>query len=124
VDDEYAEAVLDLVLAIPAGRVMTYATIAEVVGDRFVAAGGRRRGGPRQVGQVLSRRGGDVPWWRVVTAGGSPPAAHLPRALAALERDGTPLTAQGLRVALRVALWWPDDDASPAPAGRSAGDQR
>ena len=123
-DDEYAEAVLDLVQAIPAGRVMTYGTIAEVVGDRFAADGGRWRGGPRQVGQVLSRRGGDVPWWRVVTAAGAPPAAHLAAALTALALEGTPLTAARLRVAVRAALWWPDDDATPAGADRSVRGQR
>jgi len=116
VDDDYLEAVIDLVAAIPAGRVMTYGTIAEVVGDRLVAGGEPWRGGPRQVGQVLARAGGGVPWWRVVNAAGSPPAAHLSLALAALEREGTPRTAQGLRVALRAALWWPDDEPPPSLA--------
>ena len=78
-DDDYAEAVLDLVAQIPPGRAMTYGLIAEIVGDRFEAAEGRRRGGPRQVGTVLGRTGSDVPWWRVVntvgTTAGAPPAA-------------------------------------------------
>ncbi|RYV52385.1 MGMT family protein [Pengzhenrongella frigida] len=109
-DDDYLEAVLDLVETIPPGRVMTYGTIAEVVGDRLTAGGGRRRGGPRQVGQVLARAGGGVPWWRVVNAAGSPPASHLSRALTALRREETPLVAAGLRVDLAAALWWPDAD--------------
>lgn len=109
-DDDYLEAVLDLVEAIPSGRVMTYGTIAEVVGDRLATGGGRRRGGPRQVGQVLARAGGGVPWWRVVNAAGSPPASHLSRALVALRREETPLVAAGLRVDLASALWWPDRD--------------
>lgn len=112
-DDDYLEAVLDLVQAIPPGRVMTYGTVAEVVGDQLARRGGRPRGGPRQVGQVLARAGGGVPWWRVVNAAGSPPASHLSRALTTLEREGAPLTATGLRVALPAALWWPDD-APPA----------
>lgn len=116
VDDDYLEAVLDLVHAIPPGRVMTYGTVAEVVGDRLVAAGGRWRGGPRQVGQVLARAGGGVPWWRVVNAAGSPPASHLSRALTALEGEGVPLVAQGLRVDLRATLWWPDDEVPPSLA--------
>jgi alkylated DNA nucleotide flippase Atl1 len=109
VDDDYAEAVLDLVARIPAGRAMTYGTIAEVVSDAFVAAGGQARGGPRQVGQVMSHAGGGVPWWRVVNASGAPPARHEQRALAELRAEGTPLTSDGRRVALRRAIWFPDD---------------
>lgn len=108
-DDEYAEAVLDLVAAIPVGRAMTYGTIAEVVSERFAAAGGHPRGGPRQVGQLMARAGGEVPWWRVVNASGAPPARHAERALRALAAEGTPLTGDGTRVALRQAIWFPDD---------------
>ena len=107
-DDDYAEAVLDLVEEIPAGRAMTYGTIAEVVGDRLEALDGRRRGGPRQVGQVLSRAGSGAPWWRVVNAAGRPPARHLSRALDLLADEKTPLSADGTRVALRQAIWFPE----------------
>jgi alkylated DNA nucleotide flippase Atl1 len=102
VDEEYLEAVLDLVAAIPAGRVMTYGTIAEEVG----AVVGR--GGPRQVGTVLSRAGSGVPWWRVVNASGLPPAFKRAEALDVLRDEGCPLAADGARVRLRDALWWPD----------------
>ena len=44
--------ILDLVEAIPPGRVMTYGDVAGVVG----------RGGPRQVGTAMARWGGAVPW--------------------------------------------------------------
>jgi alkylated DNA nucleotide flippase Atl1 len=115
VDVDYLEAVLDLVAAIPPGRVMTYGTIADVVADGFVAAGERSRGGPRQVGQVLSRAGSGVPWWRVVNASGRPPAFKADDALDTLRHEGAPLSADGTRVALRAALWWPDDDAPDAP---------
>ncbi|WP_225754030.1 MGMT family protein [Actinotalea sp. Marseille-Q4924] len=101
-DEEYLEAVLDLVAAIPAGRVMTYGTIAEEVG------GVLRRGGPRQVGAVLSRAGSGVPWWRVVNASGLPPAFKRADALAVLRSEGCPLSADDARVRLRDALWWPD----------------
>ena len=103
-DDDYLEAVLDLVGVIPVGRVMTYGAIAEVLRDRL------GRGGARQVGQVLARAGGGVPWWRVVNASGEPPAAHRERAVALLRAEGCPLTAgDPPRVALRAALWWPAD---------------
>ncbi|MGY4645928.1 MGMT family protein [Cellulomonas sp. URHB0016] len=108
-DDEYVEAVLDLVAAIPAGRAMTYGLIAEVLADRALAAGRTPRGGPRQVGQVMGRAGSQVPWWRVVNATGSPPARHAARAVALLVADGTPMVADGTRVALRRAVWFPDD---------------
>ena len=114
VDDDYLEAVLDLAQIIPAGRVMTYGSIAEVVGDALAAEGGRRRGGPRQVGQVLARAGGGVPWWRVVNAAGSPPASNLSRALEQLRREGTPLVAAGMRVDLKAAMWWPETASEPA----------
>jgi alkylated DNA nucleotide flippase Atl1 len=109
VDETYLEAVLDLVATIPAGRAMTYGTVAEVVAERFVAEGGAARGGPRQVGQVMSRAGSGVPWWRVVNASGAPPVRHLTRALVELRAEGTPLVADGTRVALREAIWFPDD---------------
>ncbi|RMI14081.1 MGMT family protein [Cellulomonas triticagri] len=108
-DDDYLEAVLDVVEAIPSGRAMTYGTIAEVVADRFVAAGLPARGGPRQVGQVMARGGSGVPWWRVVNAAGSPPAHHARAALEHLRAEATPLSADGTRVALRRAIWFPDD---------------
>lgn len=106
-DEEYLEAVLDVVAQIPPGRVMTYGTIAEVVADRLV------RGGPRQVGQVLSRAGAGVPWWRVVDASGRPPQRHAGPAWAALREEGCPLAGgrPGVpgeaRVDLARAMWWP-----------------
>lgn len=108
-DETYLEAVLDVVDAIPSGRAMTYGTIAEVVADRFAAEGLPARGGPRQVGQIMSRGGSGVPWWRVVNAAGSPPAHHVRAALEHLRAEGTPLSADGTRVALRRAIWFPDD---------------
>lgn len=112
-DEEYLEAVLDVVATIPAGRVMTYGTVADVVHEAL------GRGGPRQVGRVMARAGGDVPWWRVVNASGEPPARLHEVALRHLRADGCPLSdderaeQERPRVVLRRALWWPDDDAGP-----------
>ncbi|HWS59002.1 MAG TPA: MGMT family protein [Actinotalea sp.] len=104
--EEYLEAVLELVASIPAGRAMTYGTVAEVLRD------GLGVGGPRQVGQVMARAGSGVPWWRVVTAEGRPPAALRAEALALLRAEGCPLSDPGERLDARVvlerALWWPD----------------
>jgi methylated-DNA-protein-cysteine methyltransferase related protein len=102
VDEDYLEGVLDLVADIPAGRVMTYGTIAEEL------RGALGRGGPRQVGTVLSRAGAGVPWWRVVNASGLPPAFQRAEALMVLGAEGCPLSADRSRVRLSDALWWPD----------------
>ena len=107
-DEEYVAAVLDVVARIPPGRAMTYGLVAEVVADELIARHGRARGGPRQVGHVLARTDADVPWWRVVPAHGAP-APHLAeRALEHLRAEGTPLSADGTRVRLRAAVWFPE----------------
>ncbi|WP_026875111.1 MGMT family protein [Jiangella gansuensis] len=106
-DDEYTEAVLSLVERIPSGRAMSYGAIADVVGEAL------GRGGPRQVGTVMSTVGGTVAWWRVVTAAGRPPRGHEVRALREFAAEGTPLTADGARVDLRRAAWHPGFDRPP-----------
>jgi len=92
---ELAAAVLDVVDLIPAGRVMTYGDVAEYLG----------RGGPRQVGAVMSRWGGAVAWWRVLKADGSPPPGHERAALRHYRAERTPLRPGGSRVDLRRARW-------------------
>lgn len=91
----YALDVLEVVEQIPAGRVMSYGDVAEFLGA----------GGPRQVGWVMSHFGSDVPWWRVLRADGTPLAGHERRALAAYQREGTPLRPDGQRVDMRRARW-------------------
>jgi alkylated DNA nucleotide flippase Atl1 len=89
-------AVLDVVDAIPAGRVMTYGDIA-----RYLAMPSAR-----QVGQILARAGHEVPWHRVVMADGSPASPHPVEHLARLRADHTPL--RGGRVDLSAARWRPE----------------
>lgn len=95
--DRYADTVLEVVEAIPVGRVLSYGDIAEIVG---VA-------GPRQVGTVLSRYGSDVPWWRVVHADGTPAEALAGTAACRYAAEGTPLRGETLRVDMAVARWQP-----------------
>jgi alkylated DNA nucleotide flippase Atl1 len=95
--EDYAGMVLDVVESIPPGQVMTYGDIAELLGA----------GGPRQVGQVMSRWGAGVPWWRVLRASGLPAIGHEERALRHYQDEGTPLRPDGLRVDLRRARWTP-----------------
>lgn len=91
----YQEQVLAVVALIPAGRVMSYGDVAEYLGT----------GGPRQVGQVMARGGGDVPWWRVIRADGSAPPGHETECLAQLLAEATPLRPDGTRVDMRRARW-------------------
>lgn len=94
-DEGYVEAVLELVERIPAGRVTTYGAIAGVVG-----------GGPRQIGSVMARYGGPVPWWRVVRADGSLPPSHGDRARTHHLAEDTPLTRRG-GLDMSRAFWDP-----------------
>ena len=94
--EEYVEAVLGLVEQVPPGRVTTYGAIAARVG----------RGGPRQVGRVMSTYGGAVPWWRVVRADGTLPDCHDAEARQHHLGEGTPFLASG-RVDMRWAFWEP-----------------
>lgn len=97
----FAEAVLDVVDCIPAGRVMSYGDVAELLGG----------GGPRQVGRVMACWGGGVRWWRVVRSDGSLLPGHEREALARYREEGTPLrrardgTEAG--VDMRRARWPP-----------------
>ena len=98
---DYTEAVLEVVAAIPAGRVMTYGDVAWTFG----------RPGARAVGMVLRYHGSDLAWWRVIRAGGHPPAGLAAEARPHYEREGTPLlpadTDDGYRVDLARAAWTP-----------------
>jgi alkylated DNA nucleotide flippase Atl1 len=84
--------VLEIVGAIPPGRVMTYGDVAATLGSR----------GARAVGQIMARYGSDVPWWRVIRAGGFPPRGHEERARTFYEAEGTPM--KGSRGNYRVDL--------------------
>jgi alkylated DNA nucleotide flippase Atl1 len=97
--EEYVEAVLSIVERIPWGRVTTYGAIADALFDEH-------GGGPRQVGSVMARHGGPVPWWRVVRADGSLPPSHGAEAHQAYLEEATPLRPSGA-VDLRRALWLP-----------------
>ena len=98
-DADFAEAVLDIVAAIPPGHVMTYGDVAAVLGSRAA----------RAVGNVMSWYGSDVPWWRVVRASGHPAIGHEDRARAHFEAEGTPLVVagEGCRVDLHRARYSP-----------------
>ena len=94
-------AVKAVIRTIPKGKVATYGDVAEMIGGR----------GPRFVGNVLSRYASDLPWWRVLRAGGHPPKGLEEQALAHYREEGTPLvrgTREGVKVDLARARWEPD----------------
>ncbi len=98
--DDFVSRVLEIVAAIPDGRVMAYGDVAAVLGSRAA----------RAVGTVMARYGDEVPWWRVVRSSGHPPVCHEDRALEHYEAEGTPLVQRAsgsYRVNLRLARWWP-----------------
>lgn len=97
----FAARVLEVVDRVPAGQVLTYGDVAEYLGD----------GGARQVGQVMSRHGSRVAWWRVLRAGGLPPPCHEGEALARYREEGTPLRTDGTRVDLSRARWQGDESS-------------
>ncbi|MDR6971399.1 MGMT family protein [Leifsonia shinshuensis] len=104
----FVERVLDVVDSIPPGRVMTYGDVAATLGSRAA----------RMVGQIMAYYGSDVPWWRVVRAGGHPPANHEHIALQHYRAEGTPLLGGGTvayRVDLRAARF---DAARDHPSDR------
>ncbi|MFC9894096.1 MGMT family protein [Nocardia sp. NPDC127579] len=89
--DAQIESVRALVARIPPGRVATYGDIAEAAGLST----------PRTVGWIMRTDSADLPWHRVLGAGGKP-AAHLAqRQLQRLAEEGVPIRAG--RVDLRGA---------------------
>ena len=97
---DFASRVVEVVESIPAGRVMTYGSIAAVLGSRA----------SRAVGQVMAYAGSELPWWRVIRASGHAPRDHESRALEMYRVEGTPLRwsrAGAFRVDLERASWEP-----------------
>jgi alkylated DNA nucleotide flippase Atl1 len=101
---EFVDAVLEMAALIPAGRVLSYGDVAELLGS----------GGARQVGRVMSLHGGAVAWWRVIRADGTLPNELMGRAVGRYQRESTPLIIREAgsepKVKMQLARWFPDDD--------------
>ncbi|MDO5498510.1 MAG: MGMT family protein [Propionibacteriaceae bacterium] len=78
------ERVLVAVERVPAGCVVSYGDLAELVGTSA-----------RRVGAILKDHGGAVPWWRVVNASGELPTALLPAARERWAAEGVALAESG-----------------------------
>ncbi len=99
--------VLDLVDRIPPGRVMTYGSIADWLGQ----------GSPRLVARVMSTKSdSDTPWQRVLRSDGSCAPEVADRQLGLLRAENAPFKAAvnrpgpSERIDLRLAHWSPDDE--------------
>jgi alkylated DNA nucleotide flippase Atl1 len=96
---DVAEVVLDLVTAVPPGRVTTYGDLARAASDVLP-----RAVGARVVGRIMATAVRDEPWWRVVGHDGRLPAGLEAQARERLLAEGCPL--RGNRVDMR-ARWRP-----------------
>lgn len=92
------ERILAIVESIPAGRVTTYGSIADVVEGASA----------RSVGHTLRTDGHGVPWWRVVTASGRPAPGAEQAAYERFCEERTPLRTAGdgtWSVDVAAAIW-------------------
>jgi len=103
--DRFRQAVLRVVRSVPPGRVVTYGQVALLAG---------RPGAARAVGAVLrglQEADGDVPWQRVVNAGGgisTYKVGHGELQAALLRAEGVAVSPTG-SLPLERHRWWPDD---------------
>ena len=101
-DKDYRERVFQIVRMIPAGRVMTYGQIAEILGEGYT---------PRTVGFVMHSSNDKTPWHRVINAQGgcSTRGLVLPhdKQQRMLEAEGVSFNARG-RCSLEEYVWIPE----------------
>ena len=95
-DEGFEEAVVAAIRSLGPGEIATYGEIAAEAG---------RPGAARAVGRVLATTGEDVPWWRVVTAGGRLVPGHEARHAELLRAEGVDASEGRVRAVKR----------SPAP---------
>jgi methylated-DNA-protein-cysteine methyltransferase-like protein len=101
-DNHYRERVFRIVRMIPAGRVMTYGQIAEILGEGYT---------PRTVGFVMHSSNDKTPWHRVINAQGgcSTRGLVLPhdKQQRMLEAEGISFDKRG-RCNLQEYVWIPE----------------
>ena len=102
----YREKVFTLVARIPKGNVMTYGSIAAVLGEGYT---------PRTVGYVMHNSPDGVPWQRVINSQGKCSTGRLTIPLnlqqEMLEAEGVVFSKSG-RCDLRMYQWWPEGFAN------------
>lgn len=102
-DKSYREKVYEIVRQIPAGRVMTYGQIAEILGEGYTA---------RTVGYVMHAADTEnVPWQRVINSQGACSTGKLTIPVnlqqSMLEAEGVVFNEKG-RCDLEKYRWYPD----------------
>lgn len=106
---KYRERVYKIVRAIPAGRVMTYGQIAEILGEGYT---------PRTVGFVMHSSPDGTPWHRVLNAQGACSTGHIvlphDKQQRMLESEGVVFDTR-LRCDLQTFLWVPKSRGKRAP---------
>ena len=117
-DETYRERVYEIVREIPAGHVMTYGQIAEILGEGYT---------PRTVGYVM--HGADtenVPWQRVINSQGACSTGRMTMPVnlqqQMLKDEGVEFSDRG-KCDLKKYLWCPeghepDEDEQPTLLGK------
>ncbi len=117
-EQKYREMVYEIVKEIPAGRVMTYGQIAEILGAGYT---------PRTVGFVMRAADTEnVPWQRVINSQGSCSTGKMTMPInlqqKMLEDEGVIFDEKG-RCDLNIYRWFPEgfepleDDEQPSLFG-------
>ena len=106
--------VLDVVGTIPAGKVMTYGDVADVVGPHPDFGDTTGPFAARKVGRVMQHHGGDVAWWRVIRSTGHPPRFLEARAWQYYVEEQTPILGSegNYRIDLKQARFVPGAETS------------
>ena len=101
-DKTYRERVYEIVRKIPAGKVMTYGQLANILGDGYTA---------RTVGYVMHGSDEGVPWQRVINSQGKCSTGRLTIPLnlqqELLEAEGVVFSASG-KCDLETCQWYPE----------------
>ena len=103
---QYRERVYDLVRQIPTGKIMTYGSVAIVLGDGYT---------PRTVGYVMHGSPDGVPWQRVINSQGKCSTERLTMPVnlqqELLEAEGIVFSKSG-KCDLTTYQWWPEGYAN------------
>jgi methylated-DNA-protein-cysteine methyltransferase related protein len=111
----YNERVFEIVRRIPAGHVMTYGQLAEILGEGYTA---------RTVGFVMNKADESVPWHRVINAQG---ACSTGRVLLPMNKQQRMLEAEGVefnardRCDLGRYRWTPEEARDGGGDGEAGG---